>query len=154
VPEKFWGRKFHEYTTRQMLVREQIENHARARSIYLDEGVRILELAQKAYSLYVGRDAFEQRKMLDLMVSNCTLQGGKVTGELTELFGILADGAEEEEQLRANGEPESAINEIWLPKLASNRLSPVDYAWPTRDKPISYPQYPAACPSFLDSEAP
>jgi len=124
VPEKFWGRKFQEYTTRQTLLREKIENYARARSIYLDEGVRILELAQKAYSLYVGRNRFEQRRMLDLMVSNCTLQGGKVTGQLTELFEILANGAEEEEKMRSSGEPELAINKNWLPRLDSNRPLP------------------------------
>jgi hypothetical protein len=115
VPEKFWSRKFQEYTMRQNLVRSQIEDHARVRTIYLDEGVRILELAQKAHSLYVGRNPSDQRKMLDLMVSNCTLKGGKVEGELTELFAILADGAAQEEKMRSRGDSELAINKIWLP---------------------------------------
>ena len=35
--------------------------------------------------------------------------------KLSEVFGILADGVEEEERLREQNASESAINKIWLP---------------------------------------
>ena len=50
---------------------------------------------------------------------------GEVKAELKEVFAILADGAEEEAEMRTEKMPESAINKNWLPvqDVTRTRLS-------------------------------
>ena len=47
------------------------------------------------YSLYVTKNSFEQRKLLNILLQNSVLEGGKVHSELKKPFDILADGIEE-----------------------------------------------------------
>jgi hypothetical protein len=89
--------------------------HESASNDYVFDGARILELAKDAYSLYVRQDSWEQRKLLDILLSNSTLKGGAVEVQLREVFQVLADGAEMEEELRASNASENAINRNWLP---------------------------------------
>ena len=117
VPEAFWKRKYTEYVSRQSRIEEYIEEHKNAKVDYFENGSRILELAQEAYSLYLEQDSHEKRKLLDMVLSNCTLRGGKVDYEMNEAFAILADGAVEEEKLASNNLPFNARNAIWLPKV-------------------------------------
>jgi site-specific DNA recombinase len=56
----------------------------------LDEGVRLLELAQSARRLFDRQEAREKRRLLDFVVSNCSWKGGKLTVELRQPFDILA----------------------------------------------------------------
>ena len=116
VSEDFWKRKYQEYLSRQNKIQEQIQEHRKASVNYLENGNRIVELAQRAYSLYVEQDPFEQRKLLDLLLSNSVLIDGKVISELRKPFDTLADGAEEEEKLAAQNIPFEARNKIWLPR--------------------------------------
>lgn len=114
IPPNFWKSKFKEYQSRQDKITELIEEHRTAGKDYLENGVRILELAQKAYSLYVMQDSFEKRKLLDLLYWNCTLEGGIAKGELRKPFDLIADGVAEEERLIKEKAPEKALNENWL----------------------------------------
>ncbi len=116
VPINFWKSKYQEYSSRQERIQERIEEHRQAGNDYLENSVRILELAQQAYSLYVKQDSEEQRKLLDLVLSNSILTDGKVHSELRKPFDMLADGIVQEEKLRREKAPEEAINNNWLPR--------------------------------------
>jgi hypothetical protein len=76
VSEEFWRRKYAEYWDRKEIVGVRIKAYEGAHEDYLSEGLRILELAQEAYSMYVRQDSFEQRKILDMILSNCQLKDG------------------------------------------------------------------------------
>jgi len=110
----FWKSKSKEYQSRQNKITEKIERYNTAGRKYLEDGVRILELSQKAYSLYVTQDYWEQRKLLDLIVSNSVLKDGKLHTELRKPFDMLADGVAEESLLISKKAPKEALNEIWL----------------------------------------
>ena len=69
VTGEFWERKYGEMSKRREHIRRMVEEHEHARMEYLEDGVRILELAKDAYRLYVSQDALEQRKMLDILPS-------------------------------------------------------------------------------------
>jgi hypothetical protein len=53
VTEEFWERKSREWREEQVQIRASIAEHEGANVCYLDEGVRIIELAQRAYSLWL-----------------------------------------------------------------------------------------------------
>jgi hypothetical protein len=115
VTDDFWKRKYKEFVSRQNKIEEYIEEHRTANINYLATGARILELAQKAYPIYVAQDPFEQRKILDLLLSNCSLVGGKLQYEFVKPFETLAVAAEQEERILAKNLPFEVANEIWLP---------------------------------------
>ena len=119
IAEDFWTRKYKEFVSRLDKIEEHLEEHRTANIDYVANGARILELAQKAYSLYVAQDPCEQRKILDLLLSNCILTGGGIEYEFAKPFETLAVGAEEEEKILAKNLPFEAANENWLPGLVS-----------------------------------
>jgi hypothetical protein len=49
----------------------QIRTHQTANHNYLEEGIRLLELANKAYSLYLRQPALEKARLLKIAQSNC-----------------------------------------------------------------------------------
>jgi hypothetical protein len=51
---------------------ELIREHQDANQNYLDEGIRLLELAQKAGALFRKQAPAEKRRLLGFVLSNCT----------------------------------------------------------------------------------
>ena len=56
----------------------KIEQHQSAHETYVEEGVRLLELAQKAVILYEKQEMNEKRKPLDFVCSNSTRKDGSL----------------------------------------------------------------------------
>jgi DNA invertase Pin-like site-specific DNA recombinase len=119
VDENFWKFKYNELKSRLTSIKQSLAEHDIANFNYLEDGIRLLELSQKAHGLYIRRESFKQRKMLDILLSNCVLTNGKVEVEFREVFKSLADGAAEEEKLIQQKAPKSDRNKIWLPGLVS-----------------------------------
>jgi site-specific DNA recombinase len=68
--------------------------HQQAKTNYLEAGVRLLELAQVAYELYVSQDPRGPRELVDVVLSNCSLNGGTVASDLRKPFDLLVDAHE------------------------------------------------------------
>ena len=73
--------------------REDIQNHQNANHCYFEEGIRILELSRRAAELYTAQDSFEKRKLLELVLSNCTWKGGKLRVKYNQPFDLIAKTA-------------------------------------------------------------
>jgi hypothetical protein len=71
-------------------VSRKIEKHRNANCSYMDEGVRLLELAQKAASLYERQEMLEKRRLLSFVFSNWTWRGGRLTPNYRQPFDMLA----------------------------------------------------------------
>lgn len=72
-------------------LQQEIRGHETADANYLDQGSRILELAQRAHELYERQpDNFEKRKMVDLVSSKVVISGGRVVLNLREPFSTLS----------------------------------------------------------------
>ena len=114
IDEDFWKRKQQEYRTRLSWIEDNLQRGEQDSGERLANAERIIELSQKAYSLYLTQDMDEKRKLLDLLLLNSTMKDRKVESTLRHPFDIIADGAIEEEQMRHKKRPEKAINENWL----------------------------------------
>ncbi len=55
-------------------------------------GIRILELAKKAYGLYFQQTRKEKRRLLNFVLSNCTLLGEKLVPEYKNTLIYLSKG--------------------------------------------------------------
>ncbi len=92
VDKDFYEEKVQEWRDEMGRIKATIEEHEDADSSYLAQGVHILELSQKAYSLYVRQKASEKRKLLNFVLSNCTLADGNLTPTYRKPFDLLAKG--------------------------------------------------------------
>lgn len=92
IAEDFWARKSAEWRQQQIALRVAMERHENANRIYFEEGFRILDLAGRAYDLWLAQGAFEKRKLLDVVLSNCTFDGETLTATYRKPFCWLAEG--------------------------------------------------------------
>lgn len=100
----------------QVNARCQIEKHEKANRSYIDSGVRILELAKKAGSLYEKQEMSNKRHLLEFVFSNSTWKYGKLIPRYRKPFDLLAVSNTAIEEKKASTSHEVAINEVWRPE--------------------------------------
>ena len=92
IAEDLWESKSAEWKERLLELKQSIEKHENANHCYYDAGVKILRLAQRAYTLWLSQPQTEKRKLLDLLLSNCTFDGTSLTATYRKPFCWLAEG--------------------------------------------------------------
>ncbi|MBI3408098.1 MAG: recombinase family protein [Planctomycetes bacterium] len=95
ITEEFWAEKSSEWQTEQARLIAELTRHQESDSGYLDSGVHILELAEQAYDLYLHQPPAEKRRLLTLLLSNCTLTNGKISPVYRQPFDIIVVMAEQ-----------------------------------------------------------
>ena len=93
VSEDFWERKSREWRSQQLGLQARIERHLAANQFYFEAGVKVLKLAQKAYTLWLAQPRTEKRKLLSLLQSSCTFDGTSLTASYRKPFCWLAEGS-------------------------------------------------------------
>jgi len=69
-----------EWREAQKRLMDQGSEHQSTNHDYVDDGVRLLELAKKAYFLFKKQNPNEKRRLLDFVCSNSTWKHGTLTG--------------------------------------------------------------------------
>jgi site-specific DNA recombinase len=93
ISDEYWKRRSREWRSRQLELQASIERHQKAGQLYLDSGVTLLRLAERAYSLWVSQPQNEKRKLLDILLLNCTFDGERLWGTYAKPFCWLAEGS-------------------------------------------------------------
>ena len=91
VDGAFYDRMAGEWREEQARCLREIERHRSADRSYLDEGVRLLELARSAQRLFLQREPREKRRLLNFVVSNSTWRDGRLAVTLRQPFDLIAD---------------------------------------------------------------
>jgi DNA invertase Pin-like site-specific DNA recombinase len=92
-----------------------IENHENANTEDIEKNIDLLELARSARELYMQRSGADRRKLLKILLSNCTWGHGQLFAQYNQPFDMLADtNAAWREKKAACGE-DIDISEIWYP---------------------------------------
>ena len=94
ISDQLWTRKSKEWESELEATVEELAKHDRASSNYTATGAQILELSQRAYSLYVSQERTEQRRLLNTLLSNCTFERGSLTATYNKPFDLLVAGNE------------------------------------------------------------
>lgn len=92
IDERYWTDVSARWRCEQDQIQQQIEKLKTAERNYVDEGSRIIELAQRAYSLYKVQEPQEKRKLLDCVLSNCSMDGLTLYPTYKKPFDLLAKG--------------------------------------------------------------
>ena len=89
-----WRRKSQEWRSRQLEMQVAVERHLQASQVYFEAGGEVLRLAQRAHELWLMQPQTEKRKLLNVLLSNCTFDGSTVVPEYRKPFCWLAEGLE------------------------------------------------------------
>lgn len=95
VTPEFYDQKRTEWRAEQERCQRSIASHRYANDAYMQDGVRLLELASSAGRLFRKQSGAEKRRLLGFLVSNCTLADGKVIVTLKQPFDMIAEAAAE-----------------------------------------------------------
>jgi site-specific DNA recombinase len=120
IESTFFDRKSSEWRREQDRLIQSIEEHQGANQTYLDEGVRLLELARRAHSLFQQQKPREKRRLLNFVLSNCSWKGGELTAVFRQPFDMLADANVARRGWDSEDTPTKSVFENWLPGLDSN----------------------------------
>jgi site-specific DNA recombinase len=121
VDGAFFDRMSAEWRAEQDRCLREIERHQEADQSYLEEGVRLLELARNAQRLFEKQNPREKRRLLNFVVSNCTWKNGELIANLRQPFDLLAETTAIAALAAASKSPNLAKTEIWLPGPDSNQ---------------------------------
>jgi hypothetical protein len=122
IDNDFFDRKASEFRTERCRVMRDIEAHQNAKKSYIEEGIRLLDLARRAPVLFENQLPAQKRKLLDFVLSNCRWNDGQLEPEYRKPFDMLALAlAVAAQNAAAAGVARNvAQNENWLPTLDSN----------------------------------
>ena len=85
------------------------------KEVRIDDGKRLLELAQKAASLCSAQIPSEKRKLLNLVHSNSTWADGELTANYRKPFDMIAVSNRAYQRKKATFQEKSDLLDIWRP---------------------------------------
>ena len=131
VDAGFFDRKSAEWRGEQDRILRDVEAHQNANRTYIDEGVQLLRLVQRAPQLFERQQPAEKRQLLNFLLSNCVWKDGAVAAEYRQPFDLLAVAHQEAEALDPKRGAKKAKTDNWLPGMDSNHDSRLQ-------RPLSY----------------
>ena len=106
IPEDFWQRKNAEWSAEESQVKQAaLALGAGTTGQHLLNAGRILELANKAYSLYVSQNAVERAKLLRMVLSNCAIDATSLYPTYRKPFDRIFQRAKTEEWCGRDSNP-------------------------------------------------
>lgn len=84
--------KNEEWTMEFARMKSLMDSHEKANTNYMNEGIKILELAKNLYPQYLRQNDFEKVKMIKIVSSNFSLNARKAHYAYKKPFDILAKG--------------------------------------------------------------
>ena len=125
IGQEFFERMSSEWRIRQSRCLHDIERHQQADQSYTAEGIRILELARDSRKLFEEQETRQKRRLLNLVLSNCTWKDGELAAEFRQPFDQIAKATCATALAVANGNTKNIEIEIWRPREDSNLRPPV-----------------------------
>jgi site-specific DNA recombinase len=121
IDNAFFERMSADWRTAQEKCLTDIQFHQAADQSYLEEGVRLLELANQAGRLFARQERQEKRRMLNFVLSNSTWKNAELAATLRQPFDLLAETTMIAASVKGDGGPNSGGHPAWLGDLDSNQ---------------------------------
>ena len=97
INEEFWVRRSAEWQQEEHQIRSSLKAIEVVQPERYLNAARILELANKAYSLYVSQDHAEKAKLLKMVLSNCGIDAVSLFPTYRKPFDLIFQKAKTEE---------------------------------------------------------
>ena len=115
ITTELWEQMNKKYLLEQEAIKRKLQAHLSANERYYEGGIRILELAQRAYILYKTQNFLEQRKLLNFILLNCKLKDGELHPEFRQPFDMIVQYNIEAQKEKAENPEDPPPFEIWRP---------------------------------------
>ncbi len=86
ITESYYSKKREEYRAKQKELNEKINRLGFADDEYYITSEYLLQLANRAFDLFISSEAEEKRQLIKMTLQNLKLDGKKVEFELVKLF--------------------------------------------------------------------
>jgi site-specific DNA recombinase len=106
---------------KQKRLADQITEYQEAERDYVQDGIGLLELSNKACFLCKHQDSSEKRELLNFMCSNSIWKDHTLTATFRQPFDLLAITNTTWQREKAAGADSSDLRPIWLPTLDNLR---------------------------------
>jgi site-specific DNA recombinase len=110
-----------QWRTEQTRLLREMERHGSAEESYMEDGIRLLDLARNASRLFLKQPSHEKKRLLNLVLSNCEWDRGEVCAAFRQPFDLLAETMANVAAHEAGGGTISAGHPVWLGNLDSNQ---------------------------------
>ncbi len=97
IPQEFWERKMLEWTEEERHIQAALTRLEVPSADRILNANRILELANKAYSLYLTQNPTQQATLLRMVLLNCSVDGASVRPSYRKPFDLICHRAEKQE---------------------------------------------------------
>ncbi len=121
IDREFFERMAGDWRVEQQKCLALIGDHQNANQTYMSEGIRLLELAQRAGFLFRQQQRAEKRQLIGFVLSNCTWKDGQLTAEYRQPFDLLAKNVSALGAEKLSRSAKSRDFDNWLPGTDSNR---------------------------------
>ena len=117
IDAAFFDRKAREWRDEQADVRRKMAAHEAADQGYMEAGIALLELAQRAVLLYELQSGPEKRRLLGFCYLNSLWDGERLRVEWRQPFEMLAESPKGPPTTTGPGGDSEARFEKWLPRM-------------------------------------
>jgi site-specific DNA recombinase len=97
ISETFWERKAAEWHAEEQQIQQAIQELGQAKPARILDSLKILELANRAYSLYLKQTPAEKAKLLRIVLSNCSLDAVSAYPTYRKPFDLIFQRAKTQE---------------------------------------------------------
>lgn len=94
ISEEFWLIKTKQWMAEKELLSLKLFSAQKADTLYLENANLILELAKRAHELFKVQNADQKRKLVELLLSNCSYNGENIDLELKPVFSMIIKSSE------------------------------------------------------------
>ena len=120
IGQDFYDRKSSEWKSEQDEILKKIERHQGANRAYFDDGIQLLELAQRAVTLYEKQDMQEKRRIINFVCSNSLWKDGRIIPNYRQPFDMIAEINTKKAKENTENLTESGLRSRWLGDRDSN----------------------------------
>jgi site-specific DNA recombinase len=91
IDRSFYVQMSEQWRVDQEKLMQEITLHQAADQCYLDEGVRLLELAHSSQRLFAKQEPNEKRRLLNFVLSNSTWKSGALSITFRQPFDLISE---------------------------------------------------------------
>lgn len=90
ITHEFWLERHNAYAQDIVRLEDASRQHQEGNNDYIENGSRLIELAKNAHRLFISQSPTEQRKLINLVLSNIRLDRGNLHYEHKKPFDLFA----------------------------------------------------------------
>ncbi len=95
ITESFYRKHVNQWREEQEHIQEQIRQHQKADENYIEEGIKLLEIAKNAYRFFKGKSKSERVELIRFILPDSKLHNGKIEPVFKPPFDVIWKLAQE-----------------------------------------------------------